>query len=306
MRSTHRLFVLSALAVLAPALCPAQTLVGRTDSVFTWRGSLGANGQLKVKNHNGPIDVRPSSGNQIELRAEKRTERGGGVVTDVAFEIQQQGGDVTICSVFRGNNPCDDWNNRDRDRDDDGWRRNVTVAMTLLVPKGAQVKVSTGNGAITVERVSNELTATTGNGRVRVSGTEGSVQVRTGNGDVEVREAKSDVKVSTGNGRITVGTVEGPVEARSGNGDIDVSMTKLSAREEMQFSTGSGNVRLTLPAGYNGELDATTGNGEVTSDFELKLQGRMDPRRVRATIGAGGPRLKLSTGNGRLEIRKGS
>jgi DUF4097 and DUF4098 domain-containing protein YvlB len=157
-----------------------------------------------------------------------------------------------------------------------------------------------------VERVGGDVQATTGNGRVHVDATEGSVQVTTGNGDVSVRGAKSAVKVTTGNGAVTVSTAEGPVEARTGNGDIDVVMTQLKARDDMTFSTGSGRVTVTLPSGYNGELDATTGNGEIRTDFELKIQGRMNPRRIRATIGEGGPRLRLTTGNGRLELRKGA
>ncbi len=113
------------------------------------------------------------------------------------------------------------------------------------------------------------------------------------------------VRVSTGNGDVSVNTSEGPVEASSGNGDLDITMSALRAGSDMRFSTGSGLVRLTLPAGYNGELDATTGHGEITTDFDLKLRGRVDPRRIRATIGSGGALLRLSTGTGRLELHKG-
>jgi hypothetical protein len=299
--TAFRASALAALLVALPALGNAQTLLGRNDSVFTWRGALAAGALLTVKNNNGPIDVRPATGNQVELRAEKRARYGN--VTDVAFDIGTSGnGDVTICSTFRGNNPCDEdrhW----RDDDDDG-HRSVTVAMSVLVPRGARVRVATGNGAVTVESVGGEVNAATGNGRVRVVGTEGAVRVATGNGDVDVRDVKGAVRVSTGNGRVAVTTAQGPVEARSGNGDIDVRMTALRASEDMTFSTGSGDVRVTLPTNYNGELDATTGNGTISSDFDLKLEGRMNPRRVRATIGSGGARLRLATGNGGLEVRK--
>ena len=219
------------------------------------------------------------------------------------FDIQKgSNGDVTICSTLRSYSPCDDRRSDRGDDDRDSWRRNVTVAMTVLLPKGAQLRVATGNGAVSVERVSGDVQASTGNGRVRVTGTEGSVRVSTGNGDVEVTGARAAVRVSTGNGRVNVSTSDGPVDVRTGNGDIDVSMTQLKARDDMTFSTGSGAVRVTLPAGYNGELDASTGHGELRSDFDLKIQGRMDPRHIRATIGEGGPRLRLSTGNGRLEV----
>jgi hypothetical protein len=295
-----RTSVLLATLVALPALSGAQTLLGRNDSVFTWRGPLRAGALLTVKNHNGPIDVRPGSGSQVELRAEKRARYGN--QTDVAFDIEtSSNGDVTICSTLRGNNPCDE--NRDRwDNDDNG--RSVSVAMTLLVPSGAQVRVSTGNGAVSVERVGGEVSASTGNGRVSVLSTNGAVRVSTGNGDVVVREAKGAVRVSTGNGRVSVSTSEGPVEARSGNGDIDVRMAAVRPSEDMAFSTGSGDVRVTLPAGYNGELEASTGNGSISSDFDLKLEGRMTPRRIRATIGSGGARLRLTTGNGGLELRR--
>jgi DUF4097 and DUF4098 domain-containing protein YvlB len=286
--------------VALPALSGAQTLLGRSDSVFTWRGTLPAGALLTVRNHNGPIEVRPATGTQVEFRAEKRARSGN--ITDVAFDVGTGSkGDITICSTLRDNNPCDDdhrsWNS------DDG-RRNVSVAMTVLVPRGAQVRVATGNGAVSVERVGGEVSASTGNGRVSVLNTEGAVRVSTGNGDVVVREAKGAVRVTTGNGRVTVSTAQGPVEARSGNGDIDVRMTALRPSEDMTFSTGSGDVRVTLPADYNGELDASTGNGSISSDFDLKVEGRMTPRRVRATIGTGGARLRLVTGNGGLELRR--
>ena len=304
---TIRLCALGAALLALPSLANAQSLVGRDDSVYTWRGVIPSGAQITVRNYNGPIDVRAASGNTAEVRAEKRTERGGGDIRDVAFDVTTtKGGDVIICSTFRDNDPCDEdgrWSSHDDDR---GYRRSVTVAMTVLVPRGVLVKVATGNGAVQVERVGSDVSASTGNGRVQVTGTDGPVRVSTGNGDVDVREAKGTVRVTTGNGHVNVTTAEGPVDARTGNGDIDVEMGALRSSESMGFHTGSGTVRVVLPANYNGELDASTGNGDIRSDFDLKVQGRMSPRRVRATIGNGGPTLRLTTGNGRVEVRKGT
>ena len=292
---------------IAPSALEAQTLVGRSDSIYTWRGALPARAMLIVRNYNGPIDVRAATGTTAEVRAEKRTGRGGGDIQDVAFDVDTRtNGDVTICATYRNNNPCDDRRWRDDNDDGDRWRRNVTVAMTVLIPRGSELRISTGNGDVSVMNVGGNVQATTGNGRMRIEGTDGSVRATTGNGDVDIRGAKSSVKVTTGNGRVTVTTAEGPVEARTGNGDVDVTMGRVTARDDMEFHTGSGMVRVTLPSGYNGELDASTGNGDIRSDFDLKVQGRLNPTRIRATIGNGGPRLRLTSGNGRLEIRKGS
>jgi DUF4097 and DUF4098 domain-containing protein YvlB len=289
-----------AFAGIAAGEAGAQ-LVGRSEAVYTWRGNIPDGRQFTIRNFNGPITVRPASGNTTELRAEKKP-RGGASVTDVAFDVQRSSnGDVTICSTQ------DDDSCEGRHRSRDGWRnREVTVEMTVLVPRGVRVRLGTGNGAVSVERAGNEVEASTGNGRVRVVETEGPVRVSTGNGEVEVRGAKGRVHVSTGNGDVTVATSEGPVEVSSGNGDIDVRMAALRAREDMEFHTGSGDVHVTLPANYNGELDASTGNGTIQSDFDLKVKGRFDPRHVRATIGNGGPMLRMTTGNGEFEIRKGA
>ena len=299
MRSTTRL-LLSALVLTAAhsSLASAQ-LVGRDETVYTWRGTIPNGGQFTIRNFNGPIDVRPASGNTAELRAEKRL-RSGGDVRDVGFEIRKaSNGDVEICST-QNEDTC--YGDR---RNHDGWRRQATVAMTVLVPRGVRVRLATGNGAVSVEGAGSDVQASTGNGRVRIVETGGQVNVSTGNGDVEVRNAKARVHVSTGNGDVDVVTVEGPVEVSSGNGDIDVRMSALRAAESMSFHTGSGDVLLTLPTNYNGELDASTGNGTIRSDFDLKIKGQLNPRHIRATIGSGGPMLRMSTGNGQFEIRKG-
>jgi DUF4097 and DUF4098 domain-containing protein YvlB len=222
-------------------------------------------------------------------------------VTAGAFDVRtSSGGDVEICST-QDDGSCDG----DRSRHGGSWRREVTVEMTVLVPRGVRVRLGTGNGAVSVERVASEVDASTGNGRVRIEETDGPVRVATGNGDVEVRGAKARVHVTTGNGRVSVATTDGPVEVSSGNGDIDVRMSALRAREDMEFHTGSGDVRVTLPASYSGELDASTGNGSIRSDFDLQVKGRLDPRHVRATIGNGGPMLRMTTGNGEFVIAKG-
>ena len=298
MRSTLPTLLLALTLTGAVSAGADAQLVGRNEAVYTWRGTIPSGGQFTVRNFNGPIDVKPATGNAIEFRAEKRLR--GGAVTDVGFEVRtSSNGDVSICATTNTDS-CDG----DRRRDD-GWRREASVAMTVLVPRNLRLKVSTGNGALNVDGAGSEVQASTGNGRVHIGETQGTVNVSTGNGDVEVRNAKARVHVSTGNGDVDVVTVEGPVEVSSGNGDIDVRMSALRAKDDMSFHTGSGDVKLTLPANYNGELDANTGNGTIRSDFDLKVKGQLNPRHIRATIGEGGPMLRLETGNGQFEIRKG-
>jgi hypothetical protein len=81
-------------------------------------------------------------------------------------------------------------------------------------------------------------------------------------------------------------------------------MRTLTGASDMQFVTGNGAVTVALPSTFNGEIDASTGHGEFRSDFEIKILGRLNPRHIRGTIGEGGRKIRMVSGNGRLELRK--
>jgi DUF4097 and DUF4098 domain-containing protein YvlB len=172
------------------------------------------------------------------------------------------------------------------------------------VPRSLRLKVATGNGEVSIERAGADVSASTGNGRVTVGQTEGRVNVSTGSGDVQVDGANGPVSVTTGNGRVSITTAKGAVDATTGNGDIDVRIKSLPVESDMRFNSGSGSIRVMLPSNYNGRIDASTGNGSLSSDFEISIIGRLESHHIRGTIGSGGPLMRLSTGNGTIELRK--
>jgi hypothetical protein len=47
-----------------------------------------------------------------------------------------------------------------------------------------------------------------------------------------------------------------------------------------------------------------TVNGSLQSDFPITMQGRFNPRHLRAKIGEGGPTVRLRTVNGSVELKK--
>jgi putative adhesin len=266
------------------------------ESVTVWRGRLNDGGMLTVKNIVGDITVVQSPDDRVEVRAEKRT-RGRADPGAVAFDVRESPTNTTICTVYRGESACEGGNFTDA---------RVVVRYTIAMPGGVRLRASTGNGQLSVERAGSQVELSTGNGAIHIAEAEGQVAASTGNGDVEVESAGGPVRASSGNGRIFVSTGAGPVSASTGNGDIDVRMKTLSTSSNMEFSSGSGAVRITLPPDFNGDVDASTGSGDLRTDFAIKLVGRLDPQHMRGTIGSGGRMIRLSTGNGRLEIRKGT
>jgi hypothetical protein len=284
------------ISLLLASAAQAQNSRGRGDSIFVWSARIGDGGTLTIKNIVGGISITEASGDRVEVRAEKKM-RGRGDPGDIAFDVQETSSGATICTVYRGESACDEggFNNT-----------RFSVRYTVAMPRGLRLRASTGNGDLSVEKAGAEVELRTGNGGVHIGQTEGRVVASTGNGDLEVEGARGPVRASTGNGRIFVSTSAGPVSANTGNGDIDVRMQSLSAGGDMEFRSGSGAVRVTLPADFNGDVDASTGSGDLHTDFAIRLIGRLDPQHMRGTIGTGGRMLRLSTGNGRLEIRKGS
>jgi hypothetical protein len=282
------------LALALPALAAAQER--STDDLFTWSGRLAAGATLTIRHYNGPIEVRESTTDRVEFRAERRARRS----SELSFQVQNEGNGVTICGVWRGRNACDTGRRNGWDWDDGP----PSSRLTVLLPKGVRLAANTGNGDVTVEKASNDVEIRSGNGDVRVSLTAGQVDVTTGNGELEIDGATGPVRANTGNGRVYVLTSSGPVTARTGNGEIDVRMRTLTGDSDMQFVTGNGAVTVALPSTFNGEIDASTGHGEFRSDFEIKILGRLNPRHIRGTIGEGGRKIRMVSGNGRLELRK--
>ena len=284
-------------AVLVPALAGAQQ--SSADDLFTWSGRIASGGSLSIRHFNGPIQVRETTGDRVEFRAERRSRRGDAM----SFEVENTSDGVRLCGVWDGRSACDTGRNRGWN-----WDRNDGPPSTLLtvsLPKGVRLYANTGNGDVTVDKASNDVEVRSGNGDVRILMTAGRVDVSTGNGELEIDGATGPVTASTGNGRVYVLTSSGPVTARTGNGEIDVRMRALTGTGDMTFSTGNGAVRVALPSTFAGEIDASTGHGDFNSDFEIRVMGRLNPRHIRGMIGEGGTRrIRMSTGNGRLELRR--
>jgi hypothetical protein len=251
----------------------------------------------------GDVTVTEGSGNQVEFRAEKILRNGR--VTDIAFELRRAGDGVTICAIFDENDECSDTGYRSERRS--GWSRNFrppSLNVTIRVPAGVRLAVVSGNGDVSVTGAHAELVARSGNGRVRVTGTAGEVEAASGNGEVTVDNVQGPVSANSGNGDVRVSTVQGPVSARSGNGDLIIRMSELRMADDMEFTTGNGRIELTVPAGFNADIDASTGNGGIRTDFPIQVSGRVSKTRLRGTIGQGGRRLRLVSGNGEIELRR--
>ena len=148
-----------------------------------------------------------------------------------------------------------------------------------------------GNSGADVEvtvPASSSVELRTANGRVESANVEGSVLVRTSNGTITTRGGRN-LDLDTTNGDISANAPSGRVIARSSNGGIDILaakeavVTATTSNAPISFSgtlgpgahtfeTTNDDIDLTLPGDAAFQLDGTTNNGSVRTDYQgLKL-----------------------------------
>lgn len=262
----NRRFLLLALP-LALAAGAAGAQERQSDRAFTWEGTVPQGRWIYVRNLNGTIKVSRAAGDRIEVEATKRWRRGD--PDAVRIEQRKVGDDVIICALWNDRTDCDTDGYRVRN---DGWRgrgdRNDTsVEFVIRLPQGVKLAASSVNGGL------------------------------------DIRGASAEVDASTVNGAIDASSSGGPVRANTVNGDITVRMNEIGERD-LDFETVNGSIEVWVPSDLNAEIDLRTVNGRVSSDFPLTLSGRINPRSIRARIGDGGRRIRLSTTNGSIDLRK--
>ena len=252
----------------APAIRDVHAQARDERAAFTWEGRVREGRWIMVRNMNGTIEVTPSASNRVEVVASRHTRRGD--PDFVRFEVRKFGAnseDVLICALWGENSSCDDRGYRNRS---DGRRRanEVMVEFRVRVPKGVKVGVHSMNGEVSVDGVDSEVDATTMNGAVIVR------------------------------------SAGGPVNASTMNGTVRATMGRFPVTTDMTFSSVNGSVIAEFAEDLDADVELSTVNGRFLTDFAVTISGRIDPRRLRATLGKGGPRIRLSTTNGNVELRK--
>ena len=255
--------------LLATIALPA---VGQQSEPFNWTGRVQAGRWIRIRNLNGSITVGPASGDNVEVIATKHWRRGDPSVVRMETKKFAPGDEsVLICALWGERSSCDEHGYQTRgDRNDRGMRNNdVTVEFRVLVPRGVRVGVNTINGAVSVDGVTAEVDAGTINGELEVT------------------------------------TTGGPVNATNINGSVRARLGRLDSDAPMEFTTVNGNVIVEFGGDFGADVDLQTVNGSLNTNFEMTVSGRLDPKHLRTHIGrAGGPRVRLETVNGSVELRR--
>jgi hypothetical protein len=125
------------------------------------------------------------------------------------------------------------------------------------------------------------------------------------NGGISIFDVEGDIRFETVNGGVDLDGLAGDVKGETTNGGVNVRLTGDSwDGAGLDVETTNGGVTIIVPEGYNAELESRTTNGGIHVDFPIMVQGKID-RRLRTTLGAGGPTIRAETTNGGVHLERG-
>jgi hypothetical protein len=252
---TLPLFMLSA----AGAGCDIAMAHFKEKETAEWRKTyeLSPGGRVDITNVNGKIDVQPSTGNVVEIIAEKSARGASSEAAKEALakiEIAESVSPTAIkieTKVQRGTGGMFSQSNQQ-------------VEYLVKVPAGAEVNFHTVNGGIELSGLKGRITAGTTNGGIKARDVSGPIEASTTNGGVEVdlaELAEAGVKLGCTNGGIDLrlpSDARATISARITNGGIDtgglqIEKTGDATRRRLEARLNGGGAPVNLE-GTNGGI----------------------------------------------------
>ena len=223
-------------------------------------------GEVRVRNVNEQISVKPWDRNSVEIYAEIEVKAGSRrdaeeFMKRVEILVDEQRGRLSVEADYpkiRGGDGIWDWIF--------GKKPQVKIEFWIRVPSETDLDLKSVNGGVLVEDV------------------EGRAELR------------------TTNGKIDADGMRGSVSAYTTNGGIRVVLSRVEPNHKMSFHTTNGGIKLYLPDDIEADIDASTTNGSISTDFPLEVRGKYNRKRIRGRINGGGGLIDLHTTNGSIRL----
>jgi DUF4097 and DUF4098 domain-containing protein YvlB len=284
-RNTIHRSAIIGMAFLAAGLYAAT--VHADDYAKSFTVSNRAN--VRVDTNDGSVNVTTGDTKEVEFRVEYQ-----GYVLNKTLEIEsnQHGDEVELIA-----------------RIPRGWHFSIGMSRRLHIevrmPKDADLQVRTGDGSIKANNLSGTIDLHSGDGALSVGSLKGSVRLHTGDGSIEASEMDGKCDASSGDGRIRLSGRFDVLSARSGDGSVSVDALHGSKLDSSwSISSGDGSIEVALPADLPVNIDASTGDGHISSDIPITMEGMISKSRVHGKMNGGGSTLSIHTGDGSIHLRQ--
>jgi len=83
-----------------------------------------------------------------------------------------------------------------------------------------------------------------------------------------------------------------------------VDMSSLKGDDDMDFTTGNGSIEVAFPSNLSALVETNVPSRNVETDFPIEMASHWNSSHISGKIGGGGRRIRFSTGNGHVRIKK--
>lgn len=258
------------LLVVFGALASANLLLMRTITE-TKHFAVGSNPTLVVNNGNGDVHIDSGPVGQMTVVAHKHVFLGDSSQLPIHYDLSS---DHRILTITVDDNIAFGLFN---------FTFNRGVDFEVTVPDQASLNVQTGNGSLDASGITGQIKLDSGNGSIQATQLNGVLTLHTGNGTITAKQ----ISASDGS------------TFKTGNGSIDYNGTLDATNGSYLFTTGNGDIDLTLPGNASFQVYVDTGNGSINSDFAYGSDGKVGS-------GPSYAQVTLKTGNGSIHLHRGS
>ena len=265
---------------------------------------------VRVETNDGSVRVTSADSKQVEFHVEYQ---GYELGKNLRVDARQDGDKVELVARLMGRWGMNfNWGHNSR-------RLHIEVRM----PRDGDLQVVTGDGSVEASSVHGTVNVHTGDGAVKANSLNGTIDLHTSDGSITVDSLKGDIRLRTGDGAIEARDLDGKVEADSGDGHIrlagrfealnvktgDGSVdTRVLPGSKMTTSwtlrTGDGSVDVVLPADFQADINATTGDGHISLGIPVTVEGTFSKSEIRGKMNGGGQMLTIHTGDGSIRLSK--
>jgi putative adhesin len=260
----------SLLALFAVMACGRRA--HDSPDAFRWEAELEPGTTIHLRTGTGRIDVTPGSSRFARVTGATHWV---GRNDPIRFAWKRDGDELYVCALRSSRSDCDEDSGSFGDSGH-SWldifslfkRRSTNAMASFRVEIPSQVKVD----------------ARTMSGTISLSGVTGGISAETVNGSIDIHHAA------------------GAVEAKSTNGNIDAVIDSLAADDEVTLKGVNGSMTAVLPPDFEAEVDLSTVNGGIRSDFAVTTEGELSKRHLHGQIGSSSREITLKTVNGNVSL----
>jgi hypothetical protein len=270
--------------------------------------TVSGRANVRVDTNDGSVRVTTGDNKQVEFRVEYQ---GYELGKTLRVDSRQDGDKVELTARITGH-----WGF--------SWGKNTRgLHIEVRMPREADLQVETGDGSVQADSINGKVNVHTGDGSVKANSLNGQIDLHTNDGSINVDTLKGDIRLRTGDGSIEARDLDGKVEADSGDGHIrivgrfdalsvktgDGSVdTRVLPGSKMATSwsvrTGDGSVDIVLPADFQANIEATTGDGHISLGIPVTVEGTFSKSEIRGKMNGGGQPLMIHTGDGSIRLSK--